>query len=73
MINTKKLIKIIKDKELTVADVATAIGIDKSSLYRKINNDVKCGITVKEANKIVEFLSLSVDEANSIFFASEVA
>ncbi len=73
MINTNKLVEVIKEKKLTVSDVATAIGIDKSSLYRKINNDVRCGITVKEANKIVEFLELSAEEANSIFFAPDVA
>lgn len=73
MINTDKLIEIIKERNFTISDVATAIGIDKSTFYRKVNDGVHCGITVKEANKIVDFLELSKEEANAIFFASTVA
>jgi predicted transcriptional regulator len=73
MINTEKLLQTIKDKKSTIPELATAIGMDKSTLYRKINEDVSCGITVKEANNIVNFLGLTKDEANSIFFAPDVA
>lgn len=71
--NTLKLIQIIKEKGFTVSDVAEGVGINKSTFYRKINSDVNCGFTVKEANKIVDFLNLTKDEANDIFFAPNVA
>ena len=71
--NKEKLLSKIKEKKVTIADVANAIGMDKSTLYRKINNDVACGITIKEANRIVSFLELSKEEASSIFFAPDVA
>ena len=73
MKSQNKLLELIKEKGYKISDVANALGIDKSSLYRKINGDVQCGLSIKEANAIKNFLNLSENEANAIFFANNVA
>lgn len=70
---SEKLLEAIKQKGYSVADVAAALKIDKSTLYRKINGDVRSGLSIKEANSIKEFLQLSTTEADAIFFADTVA
>ena len=58
----------IIEKGMNVEKVATEIGIDKSSLYRKFNDNGK-NITIEEANNIKTVLNLSDVEAVAIFFA----
>lgn len=55
----------IVEKGLNVESVAESIGIDRSSLYRKLNNGEK--ISCGEAKRIMEFLGLSEEEAVLIF------
>ncbi len=57
----------IVEKGMNVETVAERIGVDRSSLYRKLNNFER--ITIGEANKMKDVLELSDEEANSIFFA----
>lgn len=57
----------IVEKGMNVETVAERIGVDRSSLYRKLNNFEK--ITIGEANRLKDVLGLSDDDANSIFFA----
>lgn len=57
----------IVEKGMNVETVAERIGVDRSSLYRKLNNFEK--ITIGEANKLKEVLALSDEDANTIFFA----
>ena len=45
--------------------LAAKIGVDKSTLYRKLNDGDK--FTVGEVNKIIDVLSLTEAEATSIF------
>jgi len=70
--NVNKLKGKIVENGLNVATLASKIGIDTSSFYRKMNNQGET-FTVKEVNLICKHLSLTKEEALSIFFADSVA
>ena len=57
----------IIENGLNVEALADAIGIDRSSLYRKLNNFEK--ITIGEALKIKETLGMTDAEASDIFLS----
>lgn len=63
--NINKLKGRIVEKGLDVPAVAKMIGIDRSSMYRKLNNAEK--ITIGEARKIKTALELSNEDACDIF------
>jgi transcriptional regulator with XRE-family HTH domain len=71
-VNVDKLHGKIRELRLSVADVAEKMGIDRSTLYRKLGNN-GAGLTVKDAQMLVEILHLTEQEAVEIFFAREVA
>ena len=48
------------------------MGIDQSTLYRKLRKN-GAGLTVKDAQQLVEILQLTDEEALLIFFARKVA
>lgn len=54
-------------KGLNVEKLAEMIGVDRSSLYRKMNNAER--ITIGEAEKIRTALDMTKQEATDIFFA----
>lgn len=64
--NVNKLKGKIVEKSMNIEAVAKSIGIDRSSLYRKLNNLEK--ITVGEAAKIKKVLDITNEEAIEIFF-----
>ena len=66
-VNVNKLKGRIVEKGMNVETVAKRIGIERSSLYRKLNNFEK--ITIGEARKLKDVLELSDEEASAIFFA----
>ena len=72
MVNVNKLKGKIIEKGKTVDLVAKAIGVDVSTLYRKLqgNGDK---ITIKEADDIATYLVLNSSEATAIFFSQYVA
>lgn len=70
--NVNKLKGKIVEKGLSVTEVAMKIGIDRSSLYRKLNNEGET-LTIKEANLIVKVLEIPPNEALEIFFGEIVA
>lgn len=72
MVNVNKLKGKIIEKGKSVDCIAREIGIDKSTLYRKLSLFGE-QITIKEADVIVKVLELNKDEAVSIFFAQYVA
>lgn len=55
----------IVEKGWNVETLAEHIGVDRSSMYRKLNKFEK--ITIGEAQKIRIALNLSNEEASSIF------
>ena len=71
-VNSNKLKAKIVENGMNVTELAAKIGMDKSTLYRKIANDGEC-MTVKDANAIVRALNLSSSEAIAIFFSQLVA
>lgn len=62
----------IVEKGLNVETLARRIGIDRSTLYRKLNKQGDT-LTVREVNIICKELGLSKDEAMDIFFRNVVA
>ena len=71
-VNVNKLKAKMVERGLNVSQVAEKIGIDRSSLYRKLNNQGET-LTVKEAKAIVKVLNITPREAASIFFGNDVA
>lgn len=65
--NTQKLKAKIVENGMNVERLAELVDIDRSSMYRKLNNFEK--ITIGEAKKIKSVLGLSDEEASDIFFA----
>lgn len=52
----------------TFKDVAKALEIDESTLYRKVNSDGN--FTRREINTLIDFLS--IEDPKAIFFAPEL-
>lgn len=65
--NVNKLKGKIVENGMNIEELAVAIGLDRSSLYRKLNNAEK--ITIGEAVKIKDALSLDDNDAYDIFLA----
>ena len=57
----------IVENGINVETLAEQIGVDRSSMYRKLNNFEK--ITIGEAIRMKDVLGLSDDEAADIFLA----
>lgn len=72
MTNVDKLKGAIVERRFTLEKVAETIGIDKSTLYRKLSNDGE-DFTIKQADDITKLLGLSASEAQAIFFSQFVA
>lgn len=67
--NINKLKGKIIEKGLNIEQTADLIGIDRSSLYRKMNNFEK--ITIGEAQKLAKVLELTAVEAYDIFLSRQ--
>lgn len=65
--NINKLKGKIVEREMNIETLALTIGIDRSSLYRKLNNAEK--ITLGEAIRMKDVLGMSDDEACEIFLS----
>lgn len=72
MTNVDKLKGAIKEKRMSPEKVAELIGIDKSTMYRKLNNGGD-EFTIKQADSISQVLGLTAEEAQAIFFSQFVA
>lgn len=72
MVNVNKLKGKIVERGMTMAELAQKIGIDRSTLYRKLNSEGK-DFTIEEADLISKELQLTYIEVNSIFFSQYVA
>ena len=63
--DVRKLRAKMVEKSISVDRLASEIGINRASLYRKLNNAEK--ITIGEARRIASALELTCDEATLIF------
>jgi len=66
--DARKLKEVIEKRNTTIESVAKAADMDRSTFYRKMQPESK-GFTVAEAKQIAQALSMSMDEANAIFYA----
>lgn len=71
MVNVNKLIEKIESKGISIVKLAKEIGVNPSTIYRRLSNPDT--FTIKEVNCIVKLLSLSSVEAVAIFFSENVA
>ena len=60
------------EKDISIIELANVLGIDKSTVYRKLNKSGE-NFTVKDVEKISKALSLTYDDINDIFFTNIVA
>ncbi len=67
MCNASKLIKIIKEKNITLQMLSDKLGIDSVTLGKKLNTE-EGYFTVGEADAIVKILGLDAETATEIFF-----
>lgn len=65
-IDIATLRKKIEERHMTLSDFSREIGINPSTLYRKIEGN-GVGITIGEVHRMVEVLGLSKSEAIRIF------
>jgi len=72
MVNINKLKGKIVENGLTVEALAEKLGVDRSTLYRKLNAEGET-FTIKDANMICKALELNIQEATAIFFSQYVA
>lgn len=67
MFNKNKLNAKIIEKGFSVQEIAKLLGINSSTLYRKMNSETD--FTRNEIAMLREYLDFSLDEMNDIFFA----
>lgn len=72
MVNISLLEDKMRIKNISKEQLATAINVDKSTLYRKFAAGGE-KFTIEEAKNIATALVLSPDEATKIFFSPSVA
>lgn len=72
MINALKLRGRIVEKGMTISGLAEEIGMNRSTFYRKLDEN-NGHFTVHEADLIIKSLHLSSDDATAIFFSQFVA
>lgn len=66
--NTRLLREKMHEAGMTINDLASQVGIDRSTLYRKLQDDGG-SFKVHEIKKIITCLQMTTDEVNRIFFA----
>lgn len=72
MVNIRKLKAKLVEKDISIIELANILGIDKSTVYRKLNKSGD-SFTIKDVEKIAKALSLTYDDINHIFFTNIVA
>lgn len=68
MFDKRKFMAQMALADMTQKELAQKLGIDESTLYRKINDDGR--FSRKEMNSIIDILH--IEDPNPIFFASEL-
>ena len=72
MVNVNKLKGKIVERGMSIIELASKIGIDKATFYRKLNTNGETFL-IKEADAIAKELNLTYEEVQSIFFSQYVA
>jgi DNA-binding phage protein len=72
VVDVNKLRGKIVEKGMNVSYLASKVGINASTLYRRLKGGGG-SFTIEEADKIASVLALTSSELNSIFFAQYVA
>lgn len=72
MVNVNKLKGKIVECDMNVEELAQKIGMDKSTLYRKMSSGGE-SFTIREANLIAKTLDCTYEEVNAIFFNQKFA
>lgn len=67
MFNKNKLSAKFVENGFTMKDIATLLGINQATLYRKMNSETD--FTRNEISMLKDYLNFSLDEMNDIFFA----
>lgn len=65
------LLKYYISRKSNLRDIATVLDINQATLSRKINGHNE--FTRDEINKLKDYLNLSVEEMNNIFFSDKLA
>jgi len=65
-----KLNEVIKDSGMTMVAIASKTGINRMTLYNRING--KGDFTISEMVALSKVLHMDTDTRNAIFFADEV-
>ena len=71
MFNKKALDHILLDKNCSNKELAKACEISTSALYRRLSGSVP--FNLKEVDLCVDFLQLTPDKRDEIFFAEKVS
>jgi len=72
LVNIRKLRGKMVECDISIEGLASKIGIDRATLYRRLERNGK-DFSISEVDTIVHVLNLSADEANAIFFSQFVA
>lgn len=73
MVKVNKLRAKIVEHDMTVEQVAKRMGVDRSTLYRKLKKSSGESFTIGEVRKLSEILRLTPSEITDIFFSEDVA
>jgi len=73
MVKVNKLKAKIVERDLSIQTVAKQLGMNRSTLYRKLKNRSGDAFTVGEVRKLSEILQLTPNEITEIFFSGDVA
>lgn len=73
MVNTREIKAQMQRKGMTQVMLTQKLGINPSTLNRKINNENGEKLTVKEAAEMAEALEFPRNEITDIFFASQLS
>lgn len=65
--NAELIREIVKLKKITLDELSKEIGVDRSTLYRKLENDGET-FKVSEMKKLISALDLTPEDVNHIFF-----
>lgn len=70
--NVKLLMEKIRIKKIKIIDLVKEMDINRATFYRKLENNGK-NFTIKDVITLKNFLNLTNEEANLIFFNNFVA